>query len=384
MRSRPSISWRAAPASRWSRSTSVSRLPGLPLDAAFRLRQAARRSGVALLVLGARRVVGGAAALSVRTRRDRLAWAGPGPIPRRLAGMRTGLHVVRKQGAPWLGRDRAPVVDGVSRLACVRVEAFAAAALERCEPALREQPLAVVTGSAARHARRRGQRSGRGPRAYGPGLTDAEAVVRCPTLVRRPVSAEAEAAARHALLEACLSVSPRLEDAAPGLVHVDLAGLGGLFGDEAEIGRRLRRQARAVGLEARVGIAGSRAAAGVAARVGPPVHVLAPGTERVGAGGGAAEPSLEWPAGLAATFTRWGLATLGDLAALPRHGVGVAAGTRRPDRARSRHRRRSRSVPAVDAAAVLGGSAGARLGDRHGAGARPRCWSACSDGCARG
>jgi hypothetical protein len=75
--------------------------PRLPLDAAFRLRQAARRSGVAVLVIGARRVVGGAAALSVRTRRDRLAWVGPGPMPRRLAGMRTGLHVVRKQGAPW-------------------------------------------------------------------------------------------------------------------------------------------------------------------------------------------------------------------------------------------------------------------------------------------
>jgi hypothetical protein len=75
--------------------------PRLPLDAAFRLRQAARRSGVALLVLGAHRVVGGAAALSVRTRRDRLAWIGSGPVSHRLAAMRTGLHVVRKQGAPW-------------------------------------------------------------------------------------------------------------------------------------------------------------------------------------------------------------------------------------------------------------------------------------------
>lgn len=75
--------------------------PRLSLGAAFRLRQAARRSGVALLVLGSRRVVGGAAALSVHTRRDRLAWAGPGSLPHRLAGMRTGLHVVRKQGAPW-------------------------------------------------------------------------------------------------------------------------------------------------------------------------------------------------------------------------------------------------------------------------------------------
>jgi recombination protein RecA len=74
--------------------------PRLSLSAAFRLRLAARRSGIAMLVVGARRVVGGAATLSVRVQRDRLDWVGPGHVPRRLAGMRTGLHVVRKQGAP--------------------------------------------------------------------------------------------------------------------------------------------------------------------------------------------------------------------------------------------------------------------------------------------
>jgi hypothetical protein len=74
--------------------------PRLPLSVAFRLRQAARRSRIAILVVGARRVVGGAATLSVQTRRDGLAWVGPGAFPRRLAGMRTGLQVLRKQGAP--------------------------------------------------------------------------------------------------------------------------------------------------------------------------------------------------------------------------------------------------------------------------------------------
>lgn len=216
------------------------------------------------------------------------------------------------------------MVDGLSRLACVRVEGFAAAALERCEPALREQPLAAVTGAppAMRVVEANARARAEGVR---PGLPDAEAVVRCPSLVRRPASAEAEAAARHALLEACLAVSPRLEDAGPGLVHVALDGLHRLFGDDLEIGRRLRRRARAVGLDARVGIAAGRAAAGVAARVGPLVHVLAPGTERAAL---APVPlaTLEWPAGLAATFARWGLATLGDLAALPRAGVGARLG----------------------------------------------------------
>jgi hypothetical protein len=74
--------------------------PRLSLSAAFRLRQAARRSGTAVLILGARRVVEGAAALTVQTSRDRLAWVGPSHLPRRLAGMGTGIHVVRKQGTP--------------------------------------------------------------------------------------------------------------------------------------------------------------------------------------------------------------------------------------------------------------------------------------------
>jgi protein ImuB len=204
------------------------------------------------------------------------------------------------------------------------VETFAAAALERCEPGLREQPLAVVTGAppATRLVEANARARAEGVR---PGLADAEAVVRCPALVRRWASMEAETAARHALLEACLSVSPRLEDAAPGLVHVDLDGLERVFGDDAALGRRLRRHARAVGIEVRVGIAGSRAAAGVAARFGSPVHVLPHGGERA-ALAGVPLTTLEWPAALAATFARWGLETLGDLAALPRAGVGARLG----------------------------------------------------------
>src|SRR5438128_1293427 len=103
----------------------------------------------------------------------------------------------------------------MSRVACVRVEAFAAAAVERCEPGLREQPLAVVTGA------------------------------------------------------------------------------------------------------------------------GPAVNALPAGDERAAL---ASVPlrALEWPEGMAATFTRWGLQTLGDLAGLPREGLGArlgAAGLDAHDRA---------------------------------------------------
>jgi hypothetical protein len=73
--------------------------PRVTLGAAFRLRQAARRAGVAVLLVGRRRVLGAGATLAVRTWRESLAWAGARRAPTRLAGMSTRVHVLRSQGA---------------------------------------------------------------------------------------------------------------------------------------------------------------------------------------------------------------------------------------------------------------------------------------------
>lgn len=73
--------------------------PRVTLTQAFRLRQAARRADVALVLVGRDRVAGAGAALAVRTRREALAWAGPQRRPTRLVGMGTALQVVRNQGA---------------------------------------------------------------------------------------------------------------------------------------------------------------------------------------------------------------------------------------------------------------------------------------------
>jgi len=73
--------------------------PRVSLGAAFRLRQAARRAGVALLLVGRRRVAGAGATLAVRTRRDMLAWAGSRRAPTRLVGMSTCVQIIRNQGA---------------------------------------------------------------------------------------------------------------------------------------------------------------------------------------------------------------------------------------------------------------------------------------------
>ena len=75
--------------------------PRVSLGAAFRLRQAARRARVGVLLVGRRRVAGAGATLALRTRRDALAWTGSRRAPTRLAGMSTRVHVPRNQGATW-------------------------------------------------------------------------------------------------------------------------------------------------------------------------------------------------------------------------------------------------------------------------------------------
>lgn len=72
--------------------------PLLSLAAAFRLKLAVRRSGTALLVIGARRITGAGASLVFESEREALAWTGPGSTPTRLAHMRSRLTVRRGEG----------------------------------------------------------------------------------------------------------------------------------------------------------------------------------------------------------------------------------------------------------------------------------------------
>jgi protein ImuB len=223
----------------------------------------------------------------------------------------------------------------MSAFACVVVPYFLAAAVERVEPALRERPLAVVTGTPPAT---RVVEVNAAARVMGvhPPMTEAEARARCPGLTSRPCADDVRAAARHALLDAALAVSPRVEDAGDGVVHVDASGLERLVGDAAAVGRRLVREAHAVGFTATAGLAESRAAARVAARLGRAVTVVAPGHERDTLAG-ASLTLLEPDPDTAATLARWGVRTLGELAALPRDGLAVrlgAAGLRLHDLAR--------------------------------------------------
>jgi protein ImuB len=215
-------------------------------------------------------------------------------------------------------------VERVSQFACAWVPFFAVAALERGEPALVDRPVVIVRGSAPVARVVEASAAAREQR-IAPGMTEAEARARCPVLVVRPTSDERVASARHALLEAALTVSPRVEDGGPGIVHLDVAGLGRLIGDARAIADRLVRQAGAVGLRARVGVAQSRTAARLAAQAGSRVTIVPPGGERAFL---ASVPlaAVELPADLAATLARWGVRTLGELGGLPRRSLGDRLG----------------------------------------------------------
>ena len=75
------------------------RVPRLPTTLAFRLKFAVRRTDVALLIVGRRRLTGSSAALAIETLREGIEWAGPGPAPTRLARVRTTTRVLRSHRA---------------------------------------------------------------------------------------------------------------------------------------------------------------------------------------------------------------------------------------------------------------------------------------------
>ena len=126
--------------------------------------------------------------------------------------------------------------------------------------------------------------------------------------------------ARPALLQVALAHSPRVEDAGAGRIYLDASGLEGLFGDEPRLAARLRDAAAAVDVEIRVGIAESRIAALAAARLGRGVTIV----ERDGDAAYLAPAPLsllDLPEETATRLSRWGLRTLGELAALPTAGL---------------------------------------------------------------
>jgi len=243
-----------------------------------------------------------------------------------------------------------------ARIACLLADAFPLAAAIRANPELREQPLAMVRASD--RVKRRDQPlyyphselTEVGPLAYQAGvrigMTVAQARALIPELVIGHRDDAAERSAADALADVAESISPLVEEGAPGQVWVDLTGSEQFYrytikaadpaieesaeGLETAIGEELVRRAARVGLAIAVGIGSSKALAELAARCGG-VRVIAAGQERdfldwlpidLIADGNRGRDDLE-PA-----LKRLGIRRLGDLARIDPRALGSRFGQR--------------------------------------------------------
>jgi protein ImuB len=135
--------------------------------------------------------------------------------------------------------------------------------------------------------------------------------------------------------------SPRIDVCGPREITLDLSGLSRLFGDARTIAGELRRTAADRGLQVRVAIAGSRTAARLLVRHRAGVTIVEPGDDAEslaslplelllqvrGCGPlGAPKEIDDTDADICASFRRWGLRTLGEVAALPPADVAARLG----------------------------------------------------------
>ena len=128
------------------------------------------------------------------------------------------------------------------------------------------------------------------------------------------------------LAEVAREFSPRIEVCSPTEIVLDLNGLTRLFGDARTIAEELRRTAADRGLRVRVAITGTRTASRLLVRHRAGLTIVEPGNEAaavaplpitlLGDLDRIPNPDPRIPDRIA-TFRRWGLRTLGDLAALP-------------------------------------------------------------------
>ena len=225
--------------------------------------------------------------------------------------------------------------------ACLYVREFPAQAMLRLRPQLRESPVAVLEGTAPRE-----WVCSSNPRAHAlgieAGLTRAELEV-FPSVALLPRSPAEEASARAALLQCASQFSPRVECLTPNpsptemsdthfcAVHrgpqharcwhdgviLDIAGTEKLLGPPEKLTQKLLHSVRTLGIHATVIVSTNLDAALCLARSMPVrTAVIPPGEEQ----------KILAPLPLsvlpltpehAETFARWGIATLGALAALP-------------------------------------------------------------------
>ena len=229
------------------------------------------------------------------------------------------------------GRPLAPgEADGLGILHA-DLDAFYASVEAQKDPALRGRPLLVggtggrgVVTSASYEARAFGCRNA---------MPMARARRLCPQAVAIPPDFPAYRRASAAVMRIFQSVTPLVEPLALDEAFLDVRGARALFGDAVAIARLLRARVRAeAGLALTVGVAASKFLAKLASTRGKPdgLLVVPPGRALeflhplpVDALWGAGQATID-------VLARYGLRTVGDVAATPRatleRALGPAAG----------------------------------------------------------
>jgi DNA polymerase IV len=229
------------------------------------------------------------------------------------------------------GRPLAPgEADGLGILHA-DLDAFYASVEVQKDPALRGRPLLVggtggrgVVTSASYEARAFGCRNA---------MPMARARRLCPQAVAIPPDFPAYRRASAAVMRIFQSITPLVEPLALDEAFLDVRGARALFGDAVAIARLLRARVRAeAGLALTVGVAGSKFLAKLASTRGKPDGLLVVPPGRALAFLHPLPVDALWGAGQATidVLARYGLRTVGDVAATPRatleRALGPAAG----------------------------------------------------------
>jgi protein ImuB len=198
--------------------------------------------------------------------------------------------------------------------AAVYVPNFILQAIGRCEPELRTQPLAIVDGPPPTYQvvalNRLAEILG-----VARGMTKA-AVTQFTQVTIRPRCKVREGAAHAALLDVAWSITPRVEDAAPDTLLIDVSGLTTLFGDAEAIACEIASRACTFGMNVRVAVSANVETARIIARALPGPTIVPAGEERrflETLPVSMLSPSQE----LSDIFDGWGVTTCKALASLP-------------------------------------------------------------------
>jgi protein ImuB len=200
------------------------------------------------------------------------------------------------------------------RFACIYIPDFLVQSVVRAEPALRDTPLALISGSPPLWSV-----VAANPAAFDAGIqlgmTKSQAAHFCNVQVCHRSKSQ-ERAAHAALLDAAWSISPRVEDTAPDTLVLDLEGLSSLFGSDENIARELAQRVSRIPLIPRIAIASNIEVAIHAARGFSGMTIIPEGEERQRLSSLPVKALATTPEVLE-VLGRWGVHTFQDLSALP-------------------------------------------------------------------